>query len=126
MTGRPFIVGNDACSVLALNQVPEAERPEIHAHLTHESGKVYRSMMMGTIRVKAGKVQVPVFVGGGTEDHIISARLLRKTARHYGIDAHVYDGRGHWILEEPGWEQVADDVLAWLTADQIASPDGGG
>lgn len=121
MTGRPFIVGNDACSVLALNQVPADERPAIHARLTHESGKVYRSMMMGTIRVKAAKVQVPVFVGGGTEDHIISTRLLTWTARHYGVDAHVYNGRGHWILEEPGWEQVADDVLTWLTAARIAS-----
>jgi alpha-beta hydrolase superfamily lysophospholipase len=77
-------------------------------------------MMMGTIRVKAAKVQVPVCVGGGTEDHIISTRLLNKTARHYGVDAHVYNGRGHWILEEPGWEQVADDVLTWLTAARIA------
>jgi pimeloyl-ACP methyl ester carboxylesterase len=121
MTGRPFIVGNDACSVLALNQVPASERPAIHAHLTHESGKVYRSMMMGTIRVKAAKVQVPVFVGGGTEDRIISTRLLRKTARHYGIDPRVYEGHGHWILKEPGWEQVADDVLAWLRAQDDAS-----
>jgi pimeloyl-ACP methyl ester carboxylesterase len=119
MTGRPFIVGDDACSVLALNQVPESERPAIHAHLTHESGKIYRSMMMGTIRVKAAKVQVPVFVAGGTQDHIISTRLLRKTARHYGVDAHLYEGHGHWILEEPGWEQLADDVLTWLGAAQI-------
>ena len=128
MTGRPFIVGNDACSVLALNQVPERGPPAIHAHLTHESGKVYRSMMMGTIRVKAGKVPVPVFVAGGTEDHIISTRLLRKTAHHYGVDAHVYEGRGHWILEEPGWEQVADDVLTWLghgRSESPSEPDGG-
>jgi alpha-beta hydrolase superfamily lysophospholipase len=73
-------------------------------------------MMLGTIRVKAAKVQAPVFVGGGTEDHIISTRLLRKTARHYGVDAHVYEGRGHWLLEEPGWEQVADDVLGFVGA----------
>jgi pimeloyl-ACP methyl ester carboxylesterase len=114
MAGRPFIVGNDACSVLALNHVPEADRPNIHAHLTHESGKVYRSMMLGTIRVRAAKVQLPVLVAGGTEDRLVSGRLLRKTARHYGVEAHVYAGHGHWIVEEPGWERVADDVLAWL------------
>jgi len=116
MSGRPFIVGNNACSVLALNRVPEADRPAIHAHLTHESGKVYRSMMLGTIRVKRAKVKVPVYVAGGTEDRIISTRLTRKTARHYGVAPHLYEGHGHWILEEPGWEHVADDVLAWLAA----------
>lgn len=116
MTGRPFIVSGRACSAIALNQVPEGERPAIHAHLTHESGKVYRSMMLGTIRVKAAKVAVPVFVVGGTKDRIISPRLVRRTARHYGVEARVYDGHGHWIIEEPGWEQVADDVLSFLTA----------
>lgn len=62
MTGRPFVVGNNACSVLALNAVPEHERPAIHAHLTPESGRVYRSLLLGTIRIDATKVTVPVFV----------------------------------------------------------------
>jgi pimeloyl-ACP methyl ester carboxylesterase len=119
ITGRPFIVGNGACSVLALNRVPEADRPAIHAHLTRESGKVYRSMMFGTVRIDASKVTVPVFVAGGDDDRIISTRLLAKTARHYGVTPHVYEGHGHWILEEPGWESVADDILQWLTTSGL-------
>jgi pimeloyl-ACP methyl ester carboxylesterase len=114
MTGRPFVVGNDACSVLALNRVPEAARPAIHAHLTEESGRVYRSMMLGTIRIDASKVRVPVFVAGGVDDRIISTRLVRTTARHYRVDARLYDDHGHWLLEEPGWERLADDVVEWL------------
>jgi pimeloyl-ACP methyl ester carboxylesterase len=116
MTGRPFIVGNDACSVLALNQVPPAQRPPIHAHLTHESGKVYRSLMFGTVRVNAAKVKVPVFVAGGTDDRIISARLTRKTARHYRVEPRLYPGHGHWLIQEPGWQAIADDVLSWLAS----------
>jgi pimeloyl-ACP methyl ester carboxylesterase len=117
MSGRPFMVGNNACSVLALNRVPESERAAIHAHLTHESGKVYRSMMLGTIRIRASRVSVPVFVAGGDDDRIISTRLVRKTARHYGVDARLYPNHGHWLLEEPGWEDLAGDVLAWLEAN---------
>jgi pimeloyl-ACP methyl ester carboxylesterase len=116
MTGRPFIVGAGACSVLALNKVPPDERPPIHAHLTHESGKVYRSLMLGTVRVKASKVRVPVFVAGGTEDRIVSPRLVRKTARHYGVEPRLYAGHGHWILQEPGWQAVASDILGWLSS----------
>jgi pimeloyl-ACP methyl ester carboxylesterase len=116
MCGRPFIVGNDACSVLALNRVPEPERPAIHAHLTHESGAVYRAMMLGRVRVDAAKVRVPVLVASGPEDRIISPRLARRTARHYGAEAHSYPGRGHWLIQEPGWQEVADDVISWLTA----------
>jgi hypothetical protein len=25
-----------------------------------------------------------------------------------------YPGQGHWVLGQPGWEQVADDTAAWL------------
>jgi pimeloyl-ACP methyl ester carboxylesterase len=116
MSGRPFIVGAGACSVLALNEVPPDQRPPIHAHLTHESGKVYRSLMFGTVRVKASKVRVPVFVAGGTEDRIVSPRLVRKTGRHYGVQPHLYTGHGHWIIQEPGWQAIADDILGWLAS----------
>ncbi len=81
MTGRPFIVGRDACSVLALNRVPDADRPAIHAHLTHESGAVYRSMLLGRVRIDADRITVPVFVAAGPDDRIISSRLARRTAR---------------------------------------------
>jgi pimeloyl-ACP methyl ester carboxylesterase len=28
----------------------------------------------------------------------------------------LYPGHGHWLLQEPGWEAIADDALAWLSA----------
>lgn len=114
MSGRPFIVPDGACSVLALNDVPEADRPAIHARLTHESGRVYRAAMMGSIRVDASKVNVPVRVIGGADDRIISAKLVRKTAAHYGVDAELLDDHAHWLIGEPGWERIADDVLRWV------------
>ena len=114
LTGRPFVVGPAACSTLALNKMPEAERPAVHAHLTHESGRVYRDLMFGSVKVDATRVQVPVYVAGGTEDRIISAGLTKKTARHYGVQPRIHEGRGHWIIGEPGWEALVDDVVSWL------------
>ena len=116
MAGRPFVVSDDACSVLALNKVPTDRRPAIHAHLTPESGKVYRALMMGSVRVDASKVRVPVFVAGGTDDRIISTKLVRKTARHYGVEAKIYPDHGHWLVDEPGTERIMDDVTDWLAA----------
>ncbi len=125
IAGRPFVVGNNACSVLALNAVPEHERPAIHAHLTPESGRVYRSLLLGSVRIDAAKVTVPVFVAGGDRDRIISERLVAKTARHYRVAPDIYPGHGHWLLQEPGWETLADDILAWLddpTQTTLAAP----
>jgi pimeloyl-ACP methyl ester carboxylesterase len=73
--------------------------------------------MFGTVRVKAAKVRVPVFVAGGTQDRIVSASLIRKTARHYGVQPHLYDGHGHWLIQEPGWQAVAGDILGWLSSN---------
>jgi len=114
MAGRPFIMDPAACSTLALNKMPEAQRPAVHAHLTHESGKVYRDLMFGSVKIDARKVLVPVYVAGGTEDRIISTGLTKRTARHYGVQPRLNEGRGHWIIGEPGWESLVDDVVTWL------------
>jgi pimeloyl-ACP methyl ester carboxylesterase len=117
MAGRPVIVPDGACSILALDRVPEDERPAIHAGLVHESGRVYRSLVLGTVRVDASKVGVPVLVVGGAEDRIVSPRLVRKTARHYGVAPRILEGHAHFLLVEPGWEALADEVAAWLDAE---------
>jgi pimeloyl-ACP methyl ester carboxylesterase len=114
MSGRPFVMGPGSCSTLALNAMPEDQRPAVHAHLTHESGKVYRDLLFGSVKIDARKVRVPVYVAGGTEDRIISTALTRKTAKHYGVQPRIHDGRGHWIIGEPGWETLVDDVAVWL------------
>jgi alpha-beta hydrolase superfamily lysophospholipase len=121
LTGRSFVVGNGACDVLALNEVPEADRSAIHAHLTPESGRVYRSLLLGRVGVDTAAVTVPVHVAGGERDRIVSRRQLVGTARRYGATADVRAGRGHWIVQEPGWEDLAGDVLAWLHRCGIAA-----
>ena len=117
LAGRPFVVGPAACSTLALNRMPKAERPAVHAHLTHESGKVYRDLMFGLVKVDAARVRIPVYVAGGAEDRIISAGLTKRTARHYGVQPRIHEGRGHWIIGEPGWETLVDHVAVWLDAN---------
>jgi pimeloyl-ACP methyl ester carboxylesterase len=117
MAGKAVIVPDGACSALALNHVPEEQRPAIHAGLVHESGRVYRSLMIGTVRVDAAKVTVPVFVAGAADDRLVSSRLVRRTAKHYGVEPHLLDGHGHFLIVEPGWEDLADEVAAWLDAE---------
>lgn len=114
LAGRPVIIPEGSCSVLALNRLPAADRPAVHTRLTHESGKVYRSLLLGTVRVDERKVRVPVLVLSGTQDRIVSTSLVRKTARHYGVEPKLYEGRGHWIMAEPGWQSMVDEVIAWI------------
>ena len=75
-------------------------------------------MLLGTVRVDERKVRVPVLVLSGTQDRIVSTGLVRKTARHYGVEAKLYEGRGHWIMAEPGWQSMVDEVIAWIGSAQ--------
>lgn len=52
----------------------------------------------------------------GGEDRITPARVVRKVARRYGpqTDYKEFPDHAHWLMAEPGWEQVANHVADWL------------
>ncbi len=114
LLGQPILPSCNSCATLALNCIPESERERIHARLVPESGKVYREMVFGTYRIDASKVTCPVLVMGGREDHIVSVGLMKATAERYRGELKLYDRHGHWLFEEPGWEEIAQDATGWL------------
>jgi pimeloyl-ACP methyl ester carboxylesterase len=114
LAGQPIVPSCAGCSRIALNRVPEAERPALHATLVHESGKVYRELIFGSIKVDPAKVKCPVLVVGGAEDRIVSTTLMRWTAERYGAELKLYADHAHWLIGEPGWQTIAADLAAWL------------
>ena len=116
LTGQPIIPPPSGCSAIALNEVPEPQRPAIHKTLVHESGKVYREMIFGTFKIDFGKITCPVMVMGGRNDRIVSVKLVEWTAAKLGVTAHMYDGHAHWLLEEPGWEGIAGKALEFVNS----------
>ena len=73
---------------------------------------------------KAGHVDFhaehpPLLLVAGGADHITPAALNRANFKHYDASPSLteyreYPGRDHLTITEPGWEQVADETLAWL------------
>ena len=90
--------------------------PEIvtaaHARLQDESYRAFLDMMTRLPRPK--RVHVPVRVLGAAEDGIFTPDEVQRTARAYGVTPTIYQGMGHNLMLEAGWEQVAGDILAWL------------
>lgn len=114
MTGRSLLPPAGACRRLVLNRMPESEHGAAHGSLVHESGAVYRDLMLGAVHVDPARVRCPTIVLSGEHDHVISTALARFTAKRYGATLEIYPEHAHWILGEPGWEKVADRVVAWL------------
>jgi len=64
--------------------------------------------------------RAPLLFIAGSKDHIMPPAVNRSNADKYHGEGtvtgyHEFAGRSHYILGEPGWEEVADFALAWAT-----------
>ena len=64
-------------------------------------------------------LRAPLLIIAGALDRTVEARMnlanFRKYARSTAVtDYREFPGRTHWIVGQPGWEEVADHGLDWL------------
>lgn len=62
--------------------------------------------------------RAPLLLIAGADDHIVPASVDRQMAKKLSRSAAVTDykefpGRSHFIIGQPGWEEVADYALDW-------------
>jgi pimeloyl-ACP methyl ester carboxylesterase len=62
--------------------------------------------------------RAPLLFISGSEDHIMPPAVQKSNAKHYKskntiTEVKEYEGYAHLLPAQPGWEQVADDALAW-------------
>jgi pimeloyl-ACP methyl ester carboxylesterase len=93
-----------------------------YAHFVHESGRVLVEIGLPFLdsrraaRVDPAAISCPTLVIGAGQDRLTPARVVRKIARRYGTVAEhrEFSGQGHWVLGQPGWQEVATFVADWL------------
>jgi pimeloyl-ACP methyl ester carboxylesterase len=66
--------------------------------------------------VDESRVTCPVFVVGAALDRITPAGNTKKVADKYRATStyRQYDNHAHWIMGEPGWQEVAEDIARWM------------
>jgi pimeloyl-ACP methyl ester carboxylesterase len=103
-----------------LNAQDEAARAGIYASsYVPESRRVGAGPTKKVARIDFSASRGPLLLVAGGADHIIPAKLNYKNFRKYGktpgyTEFVLFDGRDHWTIAGPGWEQVADEVASWL------------
>ncbi|MFC2076972.1 alpha/beta hydrolase [candidate division KSB1 bacterium] len=105
-----------------LHLMPEEYREEAYARVGYESGRVGFQMGLWFLdkqrssEVDESKIGCPVLVVVGSEDRLTPAPVVRKVAKKYGAVATFkkFPDHAHWIIGEPGWEEVAGYVAGWL------------
>ena len=116
LLARPIVAARADADALFLNHVPLAERDRIFQRLVPESGRVARELALGALAVDARRVSCPILSMGAGGDRFLPPRIARAIAKKYGCEHREYAAHGHYIVGEPGWEQVADDAMGWLAA----------
>lgn len=102
------------------NTLPEAAaRQAFETYVVPESRLVGKGSRSRAAAIDFDADHPPLLLIAGDADHIIPPSLVDKVARRYeaspgATDLLHFEGRGHWIVAEPGWEEVADAVVGWI------------
>jgi pimeloyl-ACP methyl ester carboxylesterase len=106
---------------------PEQQRPAFEAHVVPTAGRLFwDGLLTRGARVRwRNPSRAPLLLVTGTLDRVVGAGMNRANAAKYRgalsrTDFHEFPGRSHWIIAEPGWEEVADYAITW--AEQVLPP----
>jgi len=105
-----------------LHRVPQRERREIYDRFVHESGRAACEIGYWLLdphrasSVDESRITCPVLVVGAAEDRIVPAAVVRRVAHKYRAVAtyREFDRHAHWVVGEPGWQEIAGYVARWV------------
>jgi predicted amidohydrolase YtcJ/pimeloyl-ACP methyl ester carboxylesterase len=95
----------------------EAQKDGYYNLLTPESKLLVRDATTTAAKVDFDKPHAPLLFVAGSADRFIPASLNYKNCRKYkrGADYKEFTGRNHFVLGQPGWEEVAGYIVSWLS-----------
>jgi len=106
----------------ALHLLPLEQQKQIYERFVYESGRAAFEIGFWLLdgkkatQVDEKKVTCPILVIAGADDRITPAAVVRKVHEKYG-DLSTFrelSCHAHWVVGEPGWEDVAELIHDWL------------
>ncbi len=105
-----------------LHLMPEDQQKIIFDKFVYESGRAASEIGFWFLdskrasSVDASKIKCPMLVISGSEDRITPASVIEKIAKIYEplSTYKSFDNHAHWVIGEPGWQEIADYISAWL------------
>ncbi len=119
---KPFRLTFDEMTYSILQLMPLQEQREIYARFVYESGRAISEIGYWffdpnrTTEVDESKVNCPVLIIGAREDKATPISVTRKIVNKYhAISTYIeLAGHSHWIIGEPGWQEVAEMITRWI------------
>jgi len=106
-----------------LHRLPPEKQKAVFDSFVFESGRAVREIGLWPFYIKKpsavdeSKVTCPMLIMVGKDDRITPVRVVRRVSSKYlGATFMEFPGRAHWLMDEPGQEEVFDHLLQWLEA----------
>ena len=122
----------DVALAHSLDRLPKNMRDAVYDRFVPESGRAtFEIMQWGMDPQRAGavdarSVKCPILCLAGAQDRINAPSTVRRIAQRYREFAYYEEikDRSHWLIGEPGWEDIAERSIEWLDdvlAEEAAS-----
>jgi pimeloyl-ACP methyl ester carboxylesterase len=104
----------------SLDRIDPAARKAIFARMVGESGRALWETLnwwldpFMTTQVAPERIAAPVLAMAGGQDRVHPPATVRQTAERLGGELVIFPEMSHWLVAEPGWEQVARGCLDWI------------
>jgi pimeloyl-ACP methyl ester carboxylesterase len=121
----------------SLDRLNSAEARATFGRFVPESGRAVMEVMQWwldpTMATAAPTYRIasPVLALAGGKDRVNPASTVRRIANRFPASQsafHEFPAMSHWLIGEPGWDEVAQLSIAWLVEQGIgpAAPKGAG
>jgi pimeloyl-ACP methyl ester carboxylesterase len=107
-----------------VHTLSEAEQRAAYEHVVPTSGRLFAQALAAPVtdvtRVNfRNSTRAPLLIISGELDRTVEAKMnlanFQKYSRSRAVtDYREFPDRTHWIIRQPGWEEVADHALDWL------------
>ncbi len=116
LAGRAVLPSDRTMRRVPLSTLAPAEQDVVVPEMVPDSGRVFRSMLVGarSTRVPKEAVTCPVLAVTAGADRNVPRRSSEAIARRYGADHLVHETAPHWIIAESLIDEVAPGVLDWV------------
>lgn len=122
---KPIPTSMEDAAYSALHLMTPSQQRDIVSRMSWESGRaIFEIGFWGldakrAAAVDESQVRCPMLIIGAEGDRIVPAAVVRQVAKKYGARAtyREFSGHAHWLVGEPGWENIAGFIASWLEAN---------
>lgn len=119
---KPFRLTFKEVASSMLQLMPAEDQKEMYDRCVYESGRAACEIgywffdRKRAAEVDESKITCPVLVVAGAQDKATPSSIVRKIADKYSSVStyREYAEHSHWVVGEPGWQEIVEYVDEWL------------